>query len=77
MNGPTRSEIAEHATSDAYSELETEKCDGCECEFDPDDLTRHEDGNRYCEGCNYETEEDRADGRADDLYHSMKEDGEL
>ena len=52
-------------------------CDGCEGKFEEGTLHRHEDGNTYCDECNYETAEDRADARADDLYHSMKEDGEL
>ena len=52
-------------------------CDGCVKSFDTGDMYRHEDGNLYCEGCNYVTDEDRADARADDMYHSMKEDGEL
>jgi len=52
-------------------------CDGCSESFPVEDLYQHEDGNFYCEACNYETEQDRADGRADDLYHSMREDGEL
>ena len=80
MNGPTRSEIAEHATSDAYPEpREGDRCvcDGCGDFFEFEDMTRHEDGNFYCEGCNYETAEDRADARADEMYHSMREDGEL
>ena len=52
-------------------------CDGCADPYPVEDLYRHEDGNLYCDHCNYETAEDRADARADDMFHSMRDDGEL
>ena len=60
-----------------YDEGDWDICDGCNDEYPVPELYKHEDGNQYCPDCNYETESDRLDARADDLYHSMREDGEL
>jgi hypothetical protein len=60
-----------------HNEGDWSTCDGCNEQFPLEELYNHEDGNQYCSECNYETEEDRANARADDLYHSMREDGEL
>lgn len=58
-------------------DVELVTCDGCGEETPSDDLRLHEDGNWYCEECDYLTEQDRLDAAADDLFHSMREDGEL
>jgi len=47
-------------------------CDGCNEEFPLDELYNHADGNRYCIECNYQTEEDRLDGYADDCMHAER-----
>lgn len=64
---PIRSEIAESVNGpDPDDETEWEKCDGCEEEFDREDMYNHSDGNVYCSECVYMTDEDRRDGEADD-----------
>lgn len=68
MNGPSLSEIAEHATSDAFPELI--ECDRCGRGFEVETMSNHEDGNLYCESCNYATEQDKADGYADECQHA-------
>ena len=42
------------------------ECDACGEKFDREDMHRHEDGNLYCETCNYATKQDIIDGYADD-----------
>jgi len=72
VNGPDY--LPGRKWADDGDDTETEKCDGCECDFDPEDLTLHEDGNRYCEGCNYTTKQDDIDAEGDRLYHEMRDD---
>ena len=62
---------------DEPREGDTTKCDGCEDLFEMEDLNLHSDGNWYCEGCFYPTEQDRIDDEGDRLYHEMRDDGEL
>lgn len=74
MNGPTRSEIAENWTGPDYQdETDWTKCDKCDEEFDRETLHNHEDGNLYCDECNYMTEQDRIDGDADNMRDDAEE----
>ena len=71
MNGPTRSEIAENWTGPDYQdETELIECDRCGEEFDVETMKSHEDGNLYCESCNYATRQDLDDAYADECQHA-------
>ena len=53
-------------------EGDTVVCDRCGDLFEFEDMNSHEDGNLYCDDCNYATEEEKLWDRADSLRAELE-----
>jgi len=53
-------------------EGDTVLCAKCGDSFEFEDLNQHDDGNLYCECCNYATEEEKLWDRADSLRAELE-----